>query len=79
MSDEVSHVSGLVLYLVALFAPGSEAGKSLFAHKILARNSSQSVRFCNLVVDERIVEVYLFGILLGVAVDDTLNPCPIER
>lgn len=78
MSDEVSHYLGLVLYLILLLAPGSEARKSLLAHKVVTRYGSHSVWFRYLVIDERIVKIYRLRIILRIAIDNTRHSRPIK-
>ena len=69
----------LILHLILLIAPLTEGGKRLVTHKVFAANRPQVVVKAQLVVYERVVEVYRRSIALGIGIAYSLDTRPIER
>lgn len=68
----------LVFYLIVLQLPLAESLQGLVAHHAMDGNGTVFVWFLYLPVYEVIAKAYVVGILLGIAVKDGANPCPVE-
>lgn len=68
----------LVLYLIVLQLPLAESLQGFVAHHAMDGDGTVFVWFLYLPVYEVIAKTYAVGILLGIAVKDGANPCPVE-
>ena len=68
----------LVFYFIVLQLPLAESLQGFVAHHAMDGNGTVFVWFLYLPVYEVIAKTYAVGILLGIAVEDGANPCPVE-
>ena len=68
----------LIFYLIFFLRPFLKCSYRFRAHEMVALDGTISIVQLKLIIDKRIVKVDGFGIIFGIAIANTLHPCPIQ-